>query len=457
MRSLLIPLLGLAQVAVAQPGAISSIAPMMDYREAHVLAEVNGGVLAVGGFDGSATTTSCEWYEPAMDMWMPAASLPGPRQNATAHTINDDVFVIGGWDGDVTNHDDILHYDASTDGWTVVATMSSGRSGHGSAVIGPDQILICGGYDGSADLASCDLFDVTTFAVEPVAPMVVGRSSFAMMADPLNPGNAVVAGGYNPDAGFQLASAEHFDGAQWNALPDLPVAVDNLAGAYMGGDALQGYAVTGGRVYNPVANLFEGTAAGAVLLTSASGEPTGEWLPFDLALPHSYHVMAAQHVSWDAGLFMSGGADQTGSGIPTTFSPAEAGLYSTDGYAGSPLPDMYELNGRFRPAFTRLGDDGYFIGGDADLVGTGWRVDLTPVGSVDDSAPSPLQVFPNPAHGRVVAPALAANEPWTAFDGNGQVVATGTGPSLDLRALSPGRYVLTSATGKRGNVLIVSR
>ena len=72
------------------------IAPMMEYREAHALAPVANGMLAVGGFDGSTTTAACEWYDPTSDVWTGVASLPEPRQDATAHSVADAVFVIGG-------------------------------------------------------------------------------------------------------------------------------------------------------------------------------------------------------------------------------------------------------------------------------------------------------------------------------------------------------------------------
>lgn len=441
---------------IAQTGSVSPIAPMMEYREAHVMAEVDNGILAIGGFDGGMTTASCEWYDPQLDVWMPVASLPGPRQNATAHTINGDVFVIGGWDGDVTNHDDILHYSASTAGWTAVATMSSGRSGHSSVVTGwlDPKILICGGYDGSLDLATCDIFDPETFEVTPAAPMSTARSSFAMMCRP-GEEEVVVAGGFNPNAGFQLASTEMYTEGSWTDLPDLPFAVDNLAGTVLEtGDGPFG--VTGGRVFNAAENQFQGVASGAALLGD-------NWVPFDLLHPHSYHAMASAGASWDASVFICGGADVTGTGVTTTYSPSEWGLYNVglgdEGFWSETLaPEIPETNGRFRPAFARVGNLGYFTGGDAEMVGTGWSVDLTGFGSAPEADPlRRLKVFPNPAYGRVAALGIEAQESWILCDLSGAEILTGHGPGIDLRGLAPGNYVLRSETGVSENVVVVAR
>jgi hypothetical protein len=38
------------------------IAPMLEFRSGHVLAEVPDGVLAAGGFDGTTVTASCERF-----------------------------------------------------------------------------------------------------------------------------------------------------------------------------------------------------------------------------------------------------------------------------------------------------------------------------------------------------------------------------------------------------------
>ena len=425
----------------------TAIAPMMDYREAHAMVPVGSGMLVIGGFDGGATTAACEWYDLEMDDWTSVASLPEPRQDATAHSVAEGVFVIGGWDGGATNFDDILRYDAELDEWTAVATMGQGRSGHAS-VVTPEGIFICGGYNGSVDLAECDLFDVSSYEVTPMPAMGVARSSFAMMQfDHAGTPLTLVAGGFNPGGGFQLAACEVFDGAAWVPAADLPWGVDNLAGAVIGGGSVP--VVTGGRVFNGVANLFEGIDQGAVYDAGSDA-----WVAFDLAGPHSYHGMAAGS---DSHIWISGGANETGNGVSTTFSFAEQGQLEA---AGLVLPfasamEPAECAGRFRAAVATDGDWVVVTGGDEAMVGTGYRVALNGPSVVSAPfEPSDLSVFPNPCVGRAVLVGADASEPWQVFDRNGRLVLEGRGPGVDLAPLANGWYTVRVAGGRKASVIL---
>lgn len=417
------------------------IAPMMDYRQAHAMAPVMGGMLAIGGFDGGATTASCEWYDPATDVWTSVSSLPEPRQDATAHATASGVYVIGGWNGGATNFNDILRYDEAADEWAVVANMSEGRSGHAS-VVTPDGILICGGYDGSSDLASCDLFDPNSYDVTPVADMGMARSSFAMMHfNHEGIPHTLVAGGFNPDAGFQLASCELFDGTAWGAAADLPWGVDNLAGAVFDGASP---VVAGGRVYNGAANLFEGIAQGAVYDAGSDA-----WAVFDLAAPHSYHGMA---VTPDSRVWISGGVNETGSGVSTTHTFAEQGQLGVAPFAS--VMEPAECAGRFRAA---VADDGEWLvvtGGDASSIGTGYRVALGGASAVSEGGASDLTVFPNPAVGRTVLMGVGPATLWTAFDANGRPVLEGRGPEVDLTGFADGRYTVVLSDGQTAAIIL---
>ena len=426
----------------------TAIAPMMDYREAHALVPVLGGMLAIGGFDGGATTASCEWYDPAVDAWSSVASLPEPRQDATAHATADGVFVIGGWNGAATNFDDILRYDAELDNWSVVATMGHGRSGHRS-VVTPEGILICGGYDGSSDLSSCDVFDAYSYEIMPVAAMGTARSSFAMMhftqaGTPMT----LVAGGFNPNEGFQLASCELFDGEAWVAAADLPWGVDNLAGAVMAGGMTP--VVAGGRVFNGSANLFEGIAQGAVYDAGSDA-----WVAFDLAGPHSYHGMATGP---ESRVWISGGVNETGSGVSTTFTFAELGQLDAtspaSAFASVVEPEV--CAGRFRAAVATDENGLVVTGGDASLIGTGYRVDLgSSTDVIDAPRPADLSVFPNPCAGRSVLMGVDAVQSWRVFDGNGGLVLEGQGPELDVSGMANGRYSVIASDGRTVSLMLL--
>lgn len=425
-----------------------AIAPMMDYREAHALAPVANGMLAIGGFDGSATTGTCEWYDPSADVWNSVASLPEPRQDATAHGVNGAVFVIGGWNGGITNYDDIVRYDSASDAWTTVATMTHGRSGHRS-VMTSAGILICGGYDGSSDLASCDLFNTATYEVTPVADITTARSSFAMMHYGQE-GNefTLVAGGFNPAEGFQLASCEIFDGTDWTSAADLPWAVDNLAGTVTYGGIMP--IVSGGRIFNGAANLFEGIAQGALY---DAGMDT--WSVFDLQAPHSYHGMASSE-SPSSHIWITGGAHETGNGVTTTFSYAEEGNLESMApvIPFTSITDPMECAGRFRAASASNGEWLYVTGGDESYIGTGYKINLGISNGLSATpASATLSAFPNPCVGRAVLIGADASTHWEVYDKSGCRVLAGTGPELELSMVSAGAYTLRTADGRTVNLI----
>lgn len=427
------------------------IAPMMESRSGHVLAEVPGGLLAAGGFDGGVVTASCERYEVATGAWSAAASLPGPRRGATAHAVGGAVYVLGGEDGGGGLPTAVLRYAPEADVWEAVAELGTGRTGHASAVLPSGKVLVCGGYDGAVDLASCETFDPQTYEVAPAASLATGRSSFVLLGIDGNAWQGLLAvGGFNPAAGFQIASTERYDPVEdvWTPDADLPTAVDNLAGASLYGRPI----VTGGRVYDPVANAFAGTATGAIY-----DYPLAQWVPFDLVGRHSYHAMAVRINAWWFEAVVCGGADATGVGVAPTYSPSEhllLGLNTPPDIFDSALlaPDVAECAGRYLPAYARSGAFGYFTGGDPELVGTGWRIDLTDIGSAGtlQAAAADLFVFPNPAHGRVALVGLSSeNDAWVLYSSAGQKVKEGRGPQLDLAGLMNGTYrVVDSKSGR---------
>ena len=306
-----------AVLAVCAAVGQEPIAPMMESRSGHVLAEVPGGLLAAGGFDGGVVTASCERYEVATGAWSAAASLPGPRRGATAHAVGGAVYVLGGEDGGGGLPTAVLRYAPEADVWEAVADLGTGRTGHASAVLPSGKVLVCGGYDGAVDLASCETFDPQTYEVAPAASLATGRSSFVLLGIDGNAWQGLLAvGGFNPAAGFQLASTERYDPVEdvWTADADLPTAVDNLAGTSLYGRPI----VTGGRVYDPVANAFAGASTGAIY-----DYPLAQWVPFDLVGRHSYHAMAVRINAWWFEAVVCGGADATGVGVAPTYSPSE--------------------------------------------------------------------------------------------------------------------------------------
>jgi hypothetical protein len=140
-------------------------------------------ILAIGGMVGDSVVSSCDHYDAESDLWNPIASLPNPRIEFTAHTFAGKVYVIGGWDGDSTVYTDVLEFDPSVGEWGVVTSLLGPRKGHASVHEGPTEsgsILVCGGNNGTAGLATCELVNLLNYEVLPADTMVEPRERFQL-------------------------------------------------------------------------------------------------------------------------------------------------------------------------------------------------------------------------------------------------------------------------------------
>uniref|UniRef100_A0A1B6E609 Kelch-like protein diablo n=1 Tax=Clastoptera arizonana TaxID=38151 RepID=A0A1B6E609_9HEMI len=86
-----------------------------------------------GGYDGERQLNSVERYDPDKNMWEYKGSISIARSALSVSAINNKLYAMGGYDGQ--NFLSILEiYDPTTDEWTVGQPLTSGRSGHASAV-----------------------------------------------------------------------------------------------------------------------------------------------------------------------------------------------------------------------------------------------------------------------------------------------------------------------------------
>jgi N-acetylneuraminic acid mutarotase len=101
---------------------------------------------------------SVEEYDPATNTWRPRATMPTPRNHATAGVVNGKVYVIGGRVGAAfisagsSNVDVVEEYDPAADAWgSARARMPSARSAMASGVHG-GRIYVTGGEGQSAQM-----------------------------------------------------------------------------------------------------------------------------------------------------------------------------------------------------------------------------------------------------------------------------------------------------------------
>lgn len=94
-------------------------------------AVVNGKIYVVGGYSGSALTTT-EEYDPVTDAWTTKADMPTARRSPVVAAVNNKIYAIGGMSYINTNQVTYSYateeFDPSTNTWTSRASMPTGNA-----------------------------------------------------------------------------------------------------------------------------------------------------------------------------------------------------------------------------------------------------------------------------------------------------------------------------------------
>ncbi|HMH79084.1 MAG TPA: YDG domain-containing protein, partial [Candidatus Acidoferrum sp.] len=145
--------------------------------------------------------------QPSIGGWLSAASMTGARSNAASALLQDGRILITGGDNGVAPVASAEFFD-TTGAFVAAPPMSMARSAHSATVLGDGRILVAGGSIGAAATNSAEIFDPAANAWTPVAGgMIQARSNHT--ASLLSDGRVLFAGGDN--AGTATASLEIFD------------------------------------------------------------------------------------------------------------------------------------------------------------------------------------------------------------------------------------------------------
>lgn len=251
-----------ANVAVAQTTGAMSV-PRQDLC---AVALNDGSVLAVGGDSGhqgpsSLIYDSCERFDPATQLWSPAAAMRYPRARFALVPIHDDhhFLAIGGQTGSVGAGSDLRAceiYDSSADTWTPTGDLATARDSMSAVQISADQVLVAGGFDGLGNnggqaIASCELYDFTagTWSPQPDLPVALGQAPAFLRSDGtvLIAGGTTAQGGQGPPAVTDtsvLITPAGSDQAPVFSPPSLLVSANTTLTATLGGTDADGNALT---------------------------------------------------------------------------------------------------------------------------------------------------------------------------------------------------------------------
>lgn len=157
------------------------MAPMHYARSGLGTAEMNGRLIAAGGYNREECLRTVECYDPYTDRWTFLAPMRTPRARFQMAVLMGQLYVVGGSNG----HSDDLScgemYEPNADDWIPVPELRTNRCNAGVCALS-GKLYIIGGSDpyGQKGLKNCDVFDPVTKAWASCAPLNIRRHQAAV-------------------------------------------------------------------------------------------------------------------------------------------------------------------------------------------------------------------------------------------------------------------------------------
>jgi N-acetylneuraminic acid mutarotase len=151
-------------------------------RTNHMVASVNNKIYVIGGYHPSVGTfNTVEEYNPATNTWATKASMPTKRSDAGIAVVNGKIYVMGGTSNFSTSVAVNEVYDPATNTWTTKAPMLSARMFLAGAVVN-NKIYAIGGVKTSAAVNTNEEYDPATNVWTAKAVMPTARMYLAVQA-----------------------------------------------------------------------------------------------------------------------------------------------------------------------------------------------------------------------------------------------------------------------------------
>jgi N-acetylneuraminic acid mutarotase len=194
-------------------------------------------------------------YDPAADSWKALAPMPTRRGSPVAAAVGDKIYVIGGATTPPGSKETVVHparphvsvatveeYDPATNSWRQRASMPTPRN-HATAGVVNGKIYVIGGRVGAAFISAGSSNVDVVEEYDPAADAWGGArarmpSARSAMASGVYGGRIYVSGGEGQNAQmmYTFRALEAYDPAanRWAVLPSMPVSRHGLAGAVVG-------------------------------------------------------------------------------------------------------------------------------------------------------------------------------------------------------------------------------
>uniref|UniRef100_A0A8C5DF04 Uncharacterized protein n=1 Tax=Gouania willdenowi TaxID=441366 RepID=A0A8C5DF04_GOUWI len=134
---------------------------MQEPRALMSVAVLKGCIYAMGGYRDSDSTSrrTAERYQPNINQWTFIASMNLGRSYASCTTLNNKIYICGGWSNGAMNTAE--YYNPDTNQWTLITPMGTHRYKLG-VIAYMGHIFAVGGNDGSRRRRSAEAYDPVT-------------------------------------------------------------------------------------------------------------------------------------------------------------------------------------------------------------------------------------------------------------------------------------------------------
>lgn len=232
--------------------------PLPTARTEVTAVSLNNLVYIIGGFTNDGRITNLvETYDTTSNRWeMNTSALPIPLHHSTASIHNGKIFVAGGYTGDWIPSDRLFIYDPKINNWTSGPSMPTAR-GSPVATFVDNVLYVIGGDNNDQSLSTVESYDPVNRKWSTLSPMPTARHH---AASGVVDGNIYVMGGRIGNSLVNVDVLEKYDPMldNWDTdLTPMPSKRSGIAATTVngliyvfGGEQNQG-TFDNNEVYNP--------------------------------------------------------------------------------------------------------------------------------------------------------------------------------------------------------------
>lgn len=271
------------------------ITPRTDFSGA----SLNEKIYIIGGFNNKGKVmNTVEYYDPKTDKWSTASPLPERLDHPAAAVYNGTLYVVGGYSREDatrdTNYSDRLYiYNASNDKWDEGMSMPQGRGALSANFIN-GTLYAVGGVDNSGVSNSNTAYDPLLDEWTEKTPMPTAREH---LASAVVDGKLYVIGGRVEGLQHNLDTNEVYDPLtdSWTALEAMPSNRGGLAAA----------SSANGNIY-----VFGGEGPEGTFNNNEKYDPNANNWTSELPMPTARHGLVSAAV--DDRIYVVGGGFEPG-------------------------------------------------------------------------------------------------------------------------------------------------